>query len=157
MTSGGNATLRPLATLQPTEADGFLIAAKNMLAGARQLKRVRNPSLFSITHLCGHSSECALKAVLAHNGMRAEDLKKRFGHDIEKLWQCAKGLVLLPDPQPAWVAHLNRVHNRPFLLRYPLGLHGLGLPNTSEMLRGTEQLVKLADTFVKAPDPTQSV
>ncbi len=74
--------------------------------------------------------------------------KSPYGHNLEKLWESAKVHVSLPNPQPAWVEQLNRVCDRPFSLRYPLGFHGIVLPNTTEMLRGTELLVSVAESFV---------
>ena len=139
-----------VTTAQPTEAQGYLAAAQGMLAGALPLEHVKPLPVFALTLLCGHACEAALKAILAKSGITAEKLKRPpYGHDIIYLWKSAKKLVLaLPDPQPDWVAQLDRVYDNPFHLRYPLGFHGIVLPNQIAMLRGTESLVVLATSFV---------
>ena len=145
------ATLSDDFIAQPTEAQGYLVAAQGMLAGALPLEKLAPLPVFALTLLCGHSCEAALKAVLAQSGIPAAALSKApYGHDILKLWTSAesKGPVF-PSPQPAWVAQLNRVYDKPFSLRYPLGFHAIVLPNQIEMLRGTESLVSLAASFVK--------
>lgn len=145
------ATLSNDFIAQPTEAQGYLVAARGMLAGALPLENVAPIPVFALTLLCGHACEAALKAVLAQKGITAADLSKTpYGHDILHLWKSAQEIGLhLPYPQPAWVAQLDRVYDKPFHLRYPLGFHGIVLPNQLEMLRGTESLVSLAASFVK--------
>lgn len=136
---------------QPTEAQGYLVAAQGMLAGALPLENVKPLPVFALTFLCGHSCEAALKAMLAQSGIIAADLSKApYGHDILQLWKSTQDIIhSLPSPQPPWVAQLDRVYDKPFHLRYPLGFHAIVLPNQTEMLRGTESLVTLAAAFVK--------
>ena len=145
------AALVEVFTAQPTEAQGYLVAAQGMLAGALALEHVAPLPAFALTLLCGHTCEAALKAVLAQSNVAASSLSKApYGHDILHLWKTAQViLVSLPSPPPAWVAQLNRVYDKPFSLRYPLGFHGLVLPIQIEMLRGAESLVTLAASFVK--------
>lgn len=145
------ATLANDFIAQPTEAQGYLAAAQGMLAGALPLEHVTPIPVFGLTLLCGHACEAALKAVLAQSGTTATNLSKApYGHDILFLWKSAQDISLpLPAPQPAWVAQLDRVYDKPFHLRYPLGFHGIVLPSQVEMLRGTESLVALAASFVK--------
>jgi hypothetical protein len=134
------ATLNDVLIAEPTEAQGFLIAAQGMLAGAQPLENVQPIPAIALTLLCGHACEAALKALLAQNGISAATLRRDpYGHDILYLWQSAENIGHpFPSPQPDWVAQLHRVYDRPFHLRYPLGFHGIVLPNQTAMLRGTE-------------------
>lgn len=144
-------TLPSIVSVPPTEAQGYVVAAKGMLAGALPLGNVDPLPVFALTLLCGHSCEAALKAILAQSGIPAAALSRSpYAHDILRLWEAveSKGVVL-PSPQPAWVEQLSRVHDRPFTLRYPLGFHGSVLPSQMEMLSGTESLVALAASFVQ--------
>jgi hypothetical protein len=142
-------TLENVVIAKPTEAQGYLAAAQGMLAGALPLEHVQPLPAFALTLLCGHACEAALKAILAKSGITAAQLKiSPYGHDILYLWNSAKSVVpAMPDPEPDWVAQLDRVYDNPFHLRYPLGFHGIVLPNQIAMLKGTETLVALATSF----------
>jgi len=144
-------SLSALSLVQPTEAQGYLVAAQGMLAGALPLETVTPIPAFALTLLCGHACEAALKAMLAQHGISARDLSRApYGHDIPKLWhsvQCLGGAF--PTQQPEWLLQLDNVYDKPFHLRYPLGFHGIALPNQVEMLRGTESLVSFAASSVK--------
>jgi len=144
-------TLENVTIARPTEAQGYLIAAQGMLAGAQPLEHVQPLPVFALTLLCGHACEAALKALLAQSGLVAATLSRHpYSHDILYLWSSAENArIQLPFPQPDWVAQLDRVYDKPFNLRYPLGFHGIVLPNQNAMLRGTESLVSLAASFVK--------
>lgn len=145
------ATLKDDYIATPTEAQGYLVAARGMLEGARVLGRIDPPPAFALTLLCGHACEAALKAMLAQGGMSSSVLSKPpFGHSILKIWATVeKQFRGLPNPQPAWVGQLDRVYDAPFHLRYPLGFHGIVLPHQSAMLSGTEELVTMAERIVK--------
>ena len=135
---------------QPTEAQGYLVAAKGMLEGARPLGKIQPIPAFALTLLCGHACEAALKALLAQSGISEAVLSKQpYGHSILKLWQSVEqGEITLPKPQPDWVAQLDRVYDKPFNLKYPLGFHAIVLPNQQAMLLGTEALVLLASSSI---------
>lgn len=145
------ATLADDFIAQLTEAQGYLVAAQGMLAGALPLARVTPVPAFALTLLCGHSCEAALKAILSQSGVLAARLSKApLGHHLLRLWKSVEDSGFqLPAPQPPWVAQLDRVYGKPFHLRYPLGFHGIVLPNQGEMLSGTETLVSLAASVVK--------
>jgi len=145
------ATLDDAFIAQPTEAQGYLVAAQGMLAGAQPLEKVLPTPAFALTLLCGHACEAALKALLAQSGISAAVLSKHpCGHNILQLWTSAElAGFAFPNPQPDWVAQLDRVYDNPFHLRYPLGFHGIVLPNQEAMLRGTEALVSLAVSCVQ--------
>ncbi len=143
----------PSATMpKPTEAQGYLVAAQGMLEGAVPLGRGDPLPVFALTLLCGHACEAALKAILAKSGISAETLRKPpYSHDILYLWQAVDNVVkTLPTPQPDWVCQLDSVYDKPFHLKYPLGFHGIVLPNQRAMLEGSVSLVEIAASFVNA-------
>ncbi len=128
---------------QPTEAQGYRVAAEAMLAGALPLSRVVPLPAIALTLLCGHGTEAALKALLVQAGLTADELSRRpYGHDLTALWEkaIASG-AKVTAPRPEWVDHLQRVHASPYNLRYPLGFHGIVLPNQPLMVAGFEALV----------------
>ena len=138
-----------VTTVQPTEANGYLVAARGMLAGALPLENVQPLPVYALTLLCGHACEAALKAVLSQNGIAVNNLgRKPYGHNILHLWSTAIK-VELAFPPPSWVARLNRVYDKPYHLRYPLGFQGIVLPNQKAMLKDTKKLVALATTYVR--------
>jgi hypothetical protein len=47
-----------------------------------------------IMYLLGHSIELILKAFLAYHGVPLRDLRKKYGHDLEKCFKKAKELGL---------------------------------------------------------------
>lgn len=143
--------LTGIRTFQPTEAQGYLTAAKGMFLGAKPLADISPKPPFAITLLCGHTCEASLKAMLSEAGLNVETLSRApYGHDILSLWEESKNRGYpLPAPQPEWVVHLHQVYDRPFHLRYPLGFHGIVLPNQNAMLQGTESLLSIAVSAVK--------
>jgi hypothetical protein len=81
------ATLSGDFIAKPTEAQGYLVAAKGMLAGVLPLENAKPPPLLALTLLCGHSCEAALKAILAQSCIPAGYLSKApYGHNILRLW-----------------------------------------------------------------------
>jgi len=71
-------------------------------------------------------------------------MKKDVRHNLLELWAraAAKGLSITAIP-PDWAQTLNRLHDRPHKLRYPMGLHGLVSPNAQQT---TSELEHLIDT-----------
>jgi hypothetical protein len=134
----------------PTEAQGYRVSAQAMLEGARPLAKIKPIPSLALTLLCGHGTESALKALLAAKGLDSKVLSKSpYGHRLVNLWTKATNLgVKLPDPRPAWVEHLDRVHGYPHNLRYPLGFHAIVLPSQTDMLDGLEQVTSLANAIV---------
>ena len=145
MASLGDAYIR-----QPTDAEGFMVAARGMLDGALPLRNIEPLPIFALTLLCGHATEAALKAMLSHVGVRTSELKGRsLGHRLLRLWERAEAeRVALPSPRPLWVEHLDRVYASTHSLRYPLRFHAIVLPNQVNMLNGTKNMVEIASAMV---------
>lgn len=127
----------------PTNAQGYLSVAKEMLVGARSLLNVDPLPTFAITLLCGHGVEAALKSLLTQKGLTPDELKhKPYGHNLIALWnQAVERGAKVDASVPEWINHLNRLVIRPNTLRYPLGVHGVVLPNQQDMVAGLERLV----------------
>ncbi|WP_271010139.1 hypothetical protein [Paucibacter sp. B51] len=135
----------------PTDAEGFLAAARTMLEGARVLASASQVPAIALSHLCGHAAESALKAMLSQVGVPTIELSKpALGHKLTNLWAraVAEG-ISLPKSQDAWFERLHRVHATPYTLRYPLGLHAIVLPDSATMLRGVEELISKAAACVQ--------
>lgn len=135
----------------PTDAEGFLAAARAMLEGARVLASTSQVPAVALSHLCGHAAESALKAMLSQAGVPTKDLlKPALGHKLLSLWARAVSEgVSLPLSPDSWFEQLHRVHAKPYTLRYPLGFHAIVLPNSAAMLRGVEELVSKAAAYVQ--------
>jgi hypothetical protein len=134
----------------PEPMDGFLYVAKEMLDGAAIIYKTTQEKSMAVTHLCGHSVETALKAVLSKCGLSVEELRSnQLGHDLECLWlrAIAEGVSL--SELPEWLGQLNRVHSRPYSVRYPLYVHAVGLPNQQAMLTGCKDLLSCVDALCK--------
>ena len=137
----------------PTEADGFLVAAEEAFKGVAALHKAEPVPLMGLALLCGHSCETALKALLAKSGRTADELRQApFGHNLLKLWESAASIEpTLGSALPSWLVRLNQIYNRPFHLRYPLGIHGMQYPATEDMFNGTSHIVIVAAESIRRP------
>lgn len=145
------ATLDDVRIAQAIEAHGFLAAAEGMLMGAQHLVKVEPIPAYALTLLCGHACETALKAILSRNCISERVLsRKPYGHNLKNLWEFAanEGFAI-SLPYPDWLGQLDRVYGGQYRLRYPLGFHGIVLPNQASMFNGVESLVCLARGLVK--------
>jgi hypothetical protein len=105
--------------------------------------------------LAAHSLECALKAYLAHSGMLQKDLKDdNRRHNLEQLWDTAvnKGLGI-ENPPPKWCTTLNRLHDKPYHLRYQTGVAALVISNAGSMIAGLKSVIDAAKDAVEADIP----
>jgi hypothetical protein len=105
---------------QPTEGDGYMIVARDLLPAVEALSTLP-PSIHprGCAMLAAHALECALKAFLSHkekNGLRGE-------HDLLKLWEmaCKEGLNIPQVPRD-WVTTLSWGHGPNFYFRYQEGV-----------------------------------
>ena len=98
---------------------------------------------WALALVSGHVLECSLKAFLSKAGLTEPELKE-VGHNLSELWARAvrKGLPINATP-PDWAETLNRLHDKPYILRYPMGLHGLVLLNAQQT---TSDLQHIIDT-----------
>lgn len=133
-----------VAPVQDWEA--FLGAAKSMDIGIRILAQSLPDATLPLAILCGQAAECGLKALLSHSGIKTNVLRsKSLGHNLVALWiAAASDAKLQPSLPPAWIEQLGRVHGGPYVIRYPMGVHGIVLPATQPMLEGTAELLSFA-------------
>ena len=120
-----------VAPVAPHEA--FLAAAVGLMRGAMVLAAASpSESAPALALLSGQILECSLKAFLSKAGLTEPELKK-VGHNLSALWALAatKGLPISATP-PDWAGTLNSLHDYPYNLRYPMGLHGLVLSNAQQ-------------------------
>jgi hypothetical protein len=138
-----SATEQPdsVAPVAPHEA--FLVVAVGLMRGATVLAAAPlSESAMALALLSGHILECSLKAFLSKAGLTEPELKT-IGHNLSALWELAatKGLPIGATP-PEWAGTLNGLHDKPYYLRYPMGLHGLVLPNAQQMASELKNLIE---------------
>jgi hypothetical protein len=145
-----NITLLGLKVLQPSPAESYLLAAQGFSRGVELLAKGDARLLFACAFLGGQTLECVLKSYLAHAGVPVPQLaRKPLGHDLEALWldASARGLNISVQP-PQWCVTLNSLHDDPYRLRYPMGLHGFVFPEMLAMTAGLDSLVCLVEGLV---------
>jgi len=117
-----------VAPVAPREA--FLAVAVGLVRGAMVLAAAPpSESAWALALVSGHILECSLKAFLSKAGLTEPELKE-VGHNLSELWARAvrKGLPISATP-PDWTETLNRLHDKPYILRYPMGLHAHESPH----------------------------
>jgi hypothetical protein len=131
--------------------EAFLSVAKSMDIGVRILAESLPEATLPLVFLCGHITECGLKALLSHSGVPTDSLRKNpLGHNLVGLWQKAASCVnLQPSLPPAWTEQLAQVYGGPYVLKYPIGVHGIVLPTIQPMLDGTAELLSFAEERLK--------
>src|SRR5262249_10803610 len=78
--------------------DFYRVAALARDAVTRKHVRLRYHLV--LYHLHTHSIELALKAFLRANGVTMEDLKKKFGHGLLRIYQqCIKSNLTVEEPE----------------------------------------------------------
>jgi hypothetical protein len=133
-----------VAPVAPHEA--YLTVAVGLMRGANVLAAAPlSESAMALALLSGQILECSLKAFLSKAGRTERELRRKdVRHNLLELWALAvrEGLCITATP-PQWAETLNRLHDYPYHLRYPMGLHGLVLPNPQQT---TSELEHLIDT-----------
>ncbi len=140
-----SASLAPVTVAPVSTGDAHLVTAQQLMNGARVLAGAPHCEL-TLAFVCAHVTECLLKAFLFWKGVADKDLQDHnLRHDLCGLRALAvtKGLAVDPTP-PVWLSVLSALHNRPFHLRYPVGLHAHQLPGPQPMLSELELLEQLA-------------
>ncbi len=70
-----NITVPPFSLMKPTEEDGYMIVARDLLQGVEALSAIHGISPRACAMIAGQALECALKAFLCHKGKKAENRK----------------------------------------------------------------------------------
>jgi hypothetical protein len=82
-------------------ASQFIAAARDFREGVDSVTDAR---LWRVrAFLAGQPLECALKAYLSHDGATEQELKDKYGHDLEKAWkEAAKRRLGIEEDPPQW-------------------------------------------------------
>ena len=119
----GNATLPAFCMGQPTQRDGYIIVAHDLLHGVEALSTLQNISPRGCALIAAHALECALKSFLCHRRKKKENLEPKDRHDLVTLWNMAYKEVTLgiTKAPPDWVKILASGHGPNFYFRYQEG------------------------------------
>lgn len=148
-----NLRLEEIAIKHPSPSQGYLAAARYFFAGVRTLSQGGPDVALACTFLAAQALECALKAYLSNGFYTKKELKRLkergIRHNLVKLWRDAadKGLAVSLQP-PVWCVILNKTHDEPYYLRYPIGANGLGIPSFSVMVPELSKVIDLVGSIV---------
>jgi hypothetical protein len=109
--------------VQPTQGDGYMIVARDLLQRVEALSNLPNVSPRGCALIAAHALECALKAFLWHKGKKKEIRAPHVQHNLVALWKMAykeKGLSI-PKVPPDWCTILSSGHGPNFYFRYQEG------------------------------------
>jgi hypothetical protein len=134
--------------VQPTQVDGYLIVARDLLQGVAALSTLPNVPPRVAASAAAHALECALKAFLAHKGKTSEIRKRDVQHNLLALWDMAyqEHDLGIPQAPPSWVAILSSGHGPIFYFRYQEGpggiiVHGGQTPEPISMATELNELI----------------
>lgn len=139
---------------QPTQKDGYMIVARDLLQGVEALSTLPNIPSRVAALIAAHALEFALHAFLCHKNVDASrDFK--VWHDLLALWGMARKEGLnIPQASPDWVTILSSGHGRPFYFRYQKGekgtvVHGGSTPALNPMAVELKKLIEMVELAVK--------
>ena len=140
---------------QPTEGDGYMIVARDLLQGVEALSTLPNVSSRCCALIAAHALECALKAFLWHKGKKKEIRLPHVQHDLVALWNMAyKEGLSIPQVPPDWCTILSSGHGPNFYFRYQKGqgktvVHGGQTPALGPMADALKSLIEMVGLAVK--------
>lgn len=154
--SSGNFVLPALCAVQPTEGDGYMIVARDLLQGVEELSTLTQISPRSCALLAAHALECVLKASLWHK-RKKKIWTKKDQHNLVALWKMAyeeKTLNIEEDP-PDWCKILSSGHGPNFYFRYQKGegktvVHGGQTPALIPIAVELKKLIKMVELAIKS-------
>ena len=150
-----NGKLSPLCMDNPTEGEGYIIVARDLLQGVEALSPIKNIHPRSCALIAAHALECILKAYLWHRGKKEEIVKHDVRHDIVALWNMAykEKTLGIPKAEPDWVNILGLGHRRRYYLRYQKGeqgvVHGGQYPELIPMAAELRKLYEMVEPAIK--------
>jgi hypothetical protein len=154
--STGNFALPALRRRQPTEGDGYMIVARDLLQGVEALSTLPpNVHPRSCALIAAHALECALKAFLWHKGKKKEIRGRDVQHDLVALWNMAhKEDLSIPRDPPDWATVLSSGHGPNFYFRYQKGqggtvVNGGQTPALIPMMDALKNLIEMVGLAVK--------
>jgi hypothetical protein len=153
--STGKFTVPALRVVQPTEGEGYMIVARDLLQTVEALSTLPpNVSPRGCALIAAHALECALKAFLWHKGKKRIWTRKDH-HNLVALWLIAyrEGLSIPKEP-PDWVTTLGSGHGPNFYFRYQEGepktvVHGGQTPALIPMAVELKNLIEMVGLAVR--------
>jgi hypothetical protein len=147
------AKLPAVQMVQPTEVDGCMIVARELLPAVEALSTLPNVPPRAAALLAGHALECALRAFLLHKKVKKARLGK---HDLLKLWAmaCQERDLNIPQAPPDWCRILAEGHGPDFYFRYQKGkgntiVHGGQTPALRPMTTALKRLIERVERSIK--------
>jgi hypothetical protein len=151
-----NATLPAFHLGQPTQEEGYMIVARDLLQGVEALSTLQNISPRGCALIAAHALECALKAFLLHKGKKKEIREHDVQHDIVALWNMAykEKHLSIPEVPPDWCKILGSGHGPNFYFRYQEGegrtvVHGGQTPALIPMAVELKKLIEMVELAIK--------
>lgn len=150
-------SLPPLSMVSPSQLDGYIIVARDLLQGVEALSSVNNIHPRACALLAAHALECALKAFLWHKGKKEEIRKHDVQHNLIALWDMSynENTLNIAKSPPDWVTMLSIGHGPNFYFRYQEGegktiVNGGQTPSLTPMAIALKELVEKIAIAVKA-------
>ena len=145
---------------QPTQGDGYMAVARELLPAVRALSTLPNVPPRAAALIAAHALECTFKAFLWHKGKDSEILAGKVKHDLLKLWGMAfkEGLDISQTP-PDWCKILSSGHGPHFYFRYQEGVRNekqktiVHVGSTPALEPMAVALRKLIETVERAINP----
>lgn len=140
---------------QPTEGDGYMTVARDLLQGVEALSTLPHIPKRSCALIAAHALECTLKAFLWHKGRKKEINDPCVRHNLVLLWKMAyKEGLSIPEGPPDWCTILSLGHNREYYFRYQMGqgktiVNGGDTPALRPMADELKKLIEIVGLAVK--------
>jgi hypothetical protein len=133
---------------QPTDLDGYIIVAGELLPGVEALSTIKNIPPRACAMIAAHTLECVLKTFLFYKERKKEI--KKAGHNLMSLWNLAwkEDLGISEDP-PDWVKILSDGHGPFFYFRYQEAGEKINEKKVIAHIGQTPQLIPMADELKK--------
>ncbi|MDA8103917.1 MAG: hypothetical protein M0Z71_00910 [Nitrospiraceae bacterium] len=148
--SMGRITVPKVYITRPTQEEGFMIVARDLLQAVEALSLLPpTVSPRGCALLAGHALECALKAFLWHEG------KNKRGHNLQDLWNAAhKARLNIPQEPPDWCKVLSVGHGPIYYFRYQEAgkgviAHGGDTPALIPLAKELKKLIKLVGQAIE--------
>jgi len=158
-TASINAVLPALRMAQPTQGDGYLIVARELLQALEPIASLSKVPPRAAALIAAHTLECILKTYLWHKGKSKEIRKRDIQHDLLKLWCMAydSNLDIARTP-PAWCKILGSGHGPLFYFRYQEGenktiVHGGQTPEMVSTIRDLKALLRTVERSIRNTSP----
>lgn len=134
-------------------AQSYFASARGLYPGVELLANSSSQVVRACAFLAAQTLECALKSYLSHAGFSEAKLKQHSRrHNLETLWLEASnhGLKISAKP-PNWCSILNSAHDKPYYLRYPIGINAVVFPELKQMVSDLKNLLAKVETAIQNP------